>query len=201
MDTTISNALTTAGLVPTVVSPAHSYSGTPAATGFGAVILALGNDTSIDMSTTGQTAILNAFNAGTGTVFTDWVVYESLLPAHYATLKPLFLTTYSTSLTGAETYTLTSAGHSIWTGIPSPFTTTIFSMDSIVGSITNGGTQIATGSVGGSAANGIVVKNATGSAGRTVQIDNSANYQAGWTSDANLLKLFTNSAKWAAGCL
>jgi hypothetical protein len=202
MDATISAALTAAGLVPTVVaSGVVNYTGTPAASSFGAVIVAVGNAYASDMPAGGQTAIVSAFNAGTGTVFTEWSAYEAT-QGRFVTLKPLILTTYSGGTgTVAETYTLTSAGHPIWTGLPTTFTTTI-GISSPTGVIVNGGTRIATGLVSGTTSvNGVVVKDVVGSSGRTVQIDQSTNYTAGWTADANLMKMLTNSAKWAAKCM
>jgi hypothetical protein len=203
LDATLSNALTTAGLVPTVIdSGATTYVGTPSATSFGAVLVIDGAQYSVDMPLTGQTAIVNAFNTGVGAVFTEWAAYEST-NGRWLTLKSLLLATYVTGTTPAtSTYTLTSAAHPIWTGLPTSFVTTATLAESC-GAIINGGTRIATNSAlsGTSPANGIIVKDAVGASGRTVHIDHAGNYNAGWTADPHLVLMFTNSAKWATKCM
>jgi hypothetical protein len=94
--------------------------------------------------------------------------------------------------------TLTAASHPIWYGLPSMITAT---STLVVGSgtILNGGTSIATCSLS-STAPGVVVKDATGGAGRVVYLGQSADYRSGWLTDALLVKQFVNAVKWSAGC-
>ena len=126
LDATVSAALTAAGLVPTVIDTgATTYAGTPAATGFGAILVEVGSSYSTDMPAAGQSAIVSAFNAGAGAVFTEWAAYEAF-EGRWVTLKPLLLTTYATgTIQGLGTYTLSSAAHPVWTGLPATFTTTV----------------------------------------------------------------------------
>ena len=168
----------------------------PAATGFGSILVIVGT-TYTDMNATGQSAIVAANNAGTtGVVFTEWASYNG--STVWATLGQLVLLSYSSYVTGYLGYTLTSAGHPIWTGLPNTITTAN-STYYVTGTIKNGGVSIASVGSGGS---GVLVKNATG---RVVEINNTAhggaNTGAPWNNDANFSKLTANALKWSARCL
>jgi len=196
-NTAMQTALTNAGLVVTLVAGGQTtYTGTPAANTFGAVILVGGSTYSVDMPDTGESAIVAAQAAGTGIVFNEAAAYKRYASSTYWTLlDPLLLITYSSLPQGLYTYTLTSPNHPIWDTLPTSFVTTV-SMYHSTGTAKNGGVAIATSSSGGPGA--VLVKDSGG--GRIVHIANWANYHSTWTSDTNVLKMFTNSALWATGC-
>jgi len=195
-DSAVVAALQTAGLTTTVIDAgATTYTGTPNPMAFGAVLVIVGNAYTADMPINGQSTIVNAFTSGTGFVVTEWAAYE-VNSGRWTTLQQLLLATYSSGTTVATTYTLTSANHPVWTGLPTSFTTTV-AVGGAIGTVINGGTRIATSSSG---SNGIIVRDVIGTQGRIVHIDHAANYSPTWTSDPNLLKMFTNAARWAAKC-
>jgi len=203
-DTALNNALAAAmnanGLVVTYVdNGTATYAGTPAANTFGAVYVSPGggNSWNIDMPAAGQTAIVNAYNAGmTGVFFTEWSGYE-VETGHYTTLNSIMLLTRTGGATVTQTFTLQIPGHPIWTGLPASFTT-VNNMGCSPVSIKNGGVSLATVTeCGGNG--GMTIKDG---AARIVQTVNAANYQEPpWTTnDPNTVKLFVNAMRWAAKC-
>jgi hypothetical protein len=199
---TIKNAFDGAGLITTTVDNGiNLYSGTPAASGFGAVVLPVGQSYSTDMPTTGQTSIVNAQAAGTGAVFTEWASFHPS-SGRWTTgnLRSLLLLSYSSSATGSVTYTLTSAGHPIWDTLPTSFTTNVTSLNHLrTGSLVNGGVAIANWTQSTITSTGVAVRDTTG--GRLVHIAHSAAYSsATWYNDANQLKMLSNAARWATRC-
>src|SRR5687768_8076745 len=89
------------------------------------------------------------------------------------------------SVVGPGTVALSVASHPVWDGLP----TTITAESSMLlasGTIVNGGTSIATCSLS-TTAPGVVVKDATGGAGRVVHIGQSADYRRGWLTDEVLV--------------
>jgi len=196
-------ALDAAGFPTTTVSNGvYSYAGSPAASGFGAVVMPVGGSYSTDMPPAGQTSIVNAQAAGTGVVFTEWASYQPY-SGRWATLRSLVLMTYvpSSTSSSAVTYNLTSVGHPIWDGVSTPFVTTVPSVyHQHSGGLVNGGVAIATWTYSTITMPAVIVRDTTG--GRLVHITHAAGGgSAAWYGDANLLKIFVNSAKWATRCL
>lgn len=198
----IADALTAAGMLPTVVhNGSINYTGTPAASGFNAVLLLTGNNYSTDMPAAGQTSIVNANAAGTGVVALEWMAYF-IGNGQWQTLKSLQLLQRSSGTTAKLTFTLQAPNHPIWDGVPTTFTTT-YSLGANMGStLVNGGVQIASCAECSSA--GVVVKDATG---RMVQIAHAGNYDQTsanaaltWKNDVNTTRMLTNAVKWAARC-
>jgi hypothetical protein len=199
-------ALIAAGLdVHRIDSSLVTYTGTPAASGFGAVLIPVGNLYSGVAPAGYETSILTAHTAGTGVLFTAWAGWR-VNQSYWSTTfsSTLIITTYRNGITPAGTYTLTSANHPIWAGLPTSFTAPASQAVS-VGQVVNGGTIIATcsgcaASTGDSGA-GVVVREPSGSEGRVVDLAHSANYlQTAWYSDTNMMTMFTNAAKWATRC-
>ena len=145
------------------------------------------------MNTTGQAAIVAANDAGTGVVMTAWAGYH-VTNSRWTTLSSLVLVPYSTGSSAGATFTLTDTGHPIWDGLPDSFATVATGIES--GTVGNGGTVIATCSnCGGS---GVSIRETEG---RIVQIGHAGNYSSfSWYTDANLLLMFSNAARWATGC-
>jgi hypothetical protein len=197
-NTALQTALQNAGLVITFQSGGvRDYAGTPVASDFGAVIALVGNYYGTNMQAAGQTAIVAAQAAGTGVVFTEGAAYTRYnYPAYWTTLDPLLLLTYSTTSSAVMNLTLTAAGHPIWDTLPTTFTGSV-SMLRTVATVKNGGTSIAS-CVSCGTAGGVVVKDSGG--GRIVHHAHWANYTSTWTGDANVMKVFVNSVKWATGC-
>lgn len=203
---TVANALTSAGLVPTLqFGGVITYNGSPAAQNFGAVLLIVGEDFATDMSAAGQQSIVDAWNAGsTGVVFTEWSAYK-ITDGQWTTLGQLEIVDRS----GLQAYTTENqtysnqVAHPVWSGLPAAFTTQVGAAPKAfnVGQVINGGTQISTVTHPscGCTAPGVVVKDA---ASRVVQIAHSATWNggSGWVNDANLLKMMVNSAQWASKC-
>jgi hypothetical protein len=190
-----------AGLAATLVANGvGTYTGTPAATGFGAIVLLVGDRYDTDMPLAGQQAIVTAQQAGRGVVITDWGGYHPY-NSRWSTLKSVNLYQYTTGSTAALTFTLTQVGHPIWTGLPNTFTTTSVTMGVSGGTIQNGGTAIATVSGGGVSGSGVIVRSGTG--GRLVYVAHAAAYNSnsGWTNDTNTVNLTINAIKWSTGCL
>ena len=188
-----------AGMVGTVVDNGMTtYSGTPAASGFSAVLLMDGLAYTTDMPSAGQQAIVTAQGAGTGVVFTEWAPYH-VYSSQWATLKSLSLFTYTTGAGPVTmTFTLTQANHPIWTGLPNSFATTS-PMGCSGGTITNGGTKIATNA--SCPTGGVLIRTTPG--GRIVYLPHTANWNNNttWVNDMNIVMLTTNALKWATGCL
>ena len=188
-----------AGMVGTMVDNGMTtYTGTPALSGFAAVLLLDGLSYPTDMPLSGQQAIVTAQAAGTGVVFTDWGPYH-VSTSQWATLKTISLFTYNTgSGPVAMTFTLTQVNHPIWTGLPSTFVTTS-SMGCSGGTITNGGTKIATN--GSCPTGGVMIRTTPG--GRIVYVPHTGNWNNNttWVADTNTVLLTTNALKWATGCL
>ena len=205
-NTQLKTALDAAGLVTTVITNGvNTYSGTPAASGFGAILVPVGlSISSTDMPAAGQTAITGANTAGVGVVFDGWAAYKvNLYPATFTTLRSLLLMQYSIyGGTTPTSYTLTTTGHPIWNGLPSTFASTA-SIYVVRGPLINSGTAIATCTqcVGtGYSGAGVAVRETTG--GRLVQVAHSTNaYGYIWQTDTNLMTMFVNAAKWATRCM
>lgn len=192
-------ALNASGLTATLVSGGlTTYSNSPAAANYGAIIIPVGSSWGTDMPLSGQTAIVNANNAGTtGVVFTAWGDYNATTTI-WATLKQLVIWHYTGSVgAGTRTYNLTSAGHPVWTGLPNSFVTV--SMSHSTGYVQNGGVSIA--SMVTPAQPAVVVKDGTG---RIVEFTHAAHSGltggAPWSTDTNLSTLMANAAKWVAKC-
>jgi hypothetical protein len=160
-----------------------------------------------DMPAAGQSAIVNANAGGVGVVFTDPPGYAYAGHASYwAVLRTLTLVTFgNTNSQAVPAYTLTVAGHPIWTGLPATFTSTV-TVGIQSGVLSNGGTAIASlvDTKGGICTTakpcvGVAVKDGVG---RIVHDETFFNLRvANWYADPNLLMLFANSIKWAAHCL
>jgi hypothetical protein len=193
----LASALTSAGLTATtVVGGAQTYAGSPAATGFGVVIVSDGSSPG-DMATTGQSAIVSAQAAGVGVVMTEWGAYQAS-SGGWVTLQSLLLMTRTSGYTGMLTFTVEQTAHPVLVGLPSSFSTS-GSMGANVGStVTNGGTRIAGCSQCGGP--GVAVRDTTG--GRIVQFAHAGDYDVGaaaW-SDANVAKMMVNAVRWASKC-
>jgi hypothetical protein len=207
-NTGLQAALQAQGLNVTLIQGGVStYAGTPPPTDFSVVVVAEGMSyvSGADMPAAGQSAIVNANAGGIGLVFTDPPGYASQA-SHWAVLKVLTLVTFGTiNSTAMPAYTLTVAGHPIWAGLPSTFTSTV-TVGIQSGVLSNGGTAIAwlVDTKGGTCTAGkpcvgVAVKDGVG---RIVHDETFFNLRvANWYADPNLLMLFANSIKWAAHCL
>ena len=163
------------------------------------IIVTPGNTYGTDMPSAGQTAIVNAVAAGTGTgvIFTEWAAYNNTVSV-YTTLEPLLCFSRSSGTTSTLTFTLTSSGHPIWNGLSTTFTTTVTLGANISGTLASGATEIASCSQCGTY--GVAVKDPA-STGRVVQIAHAAAYESdAWYNDTNLTKMMSNAALWAARC-
>ena len=186
-------ALETAGMTVTLVSSGvTSYAGTPAASGFGAVVVSTGSSYSSSMPEAGQTSIVSAHAAGTGYVTNEWASYQ-IYNGYNTSLAPLHLLQWLTTST-ASSFTLTSAGHPIWDGLDTTISTTSVSV--MTGTLVNGGMAIATCSVC-TDGNAVAVRDTTG--GRLVHLAHAGNATSAY-SDSNLLTMFVNAVQWAAAC-
>jgi hypothetical protein len=192
--------LQNAGFTVTLQSSGTTtYSGTPAASGFGVVIVTPGQTYSSDMPAGGQTSIANAVagSALTGVIFTEWAAYE-VLYSKYTTLAPLLCFTRSSGTTSTLTFSLVQTGHPIWNGLATSFTTSVTLGANISGTLNSGATEIASCTQCGTY--GVAVRDPS-STGRVVQIAHAAAYSGyAWYSDSNLTKMMANSALWAARC-
>ena len=200
INTALKNALDAAGVPTTLVTGGvATYANVPAASSFGAILIPVGNAYGTTMPAAGQTAIVNAYNAGAGVVLTEWAAYN-VQNNNWTTLAAVLLVSRTAGISGnTGPYTLTSAGHPVWDGLPMSFTAISQSANSGNIIAANGGVSIATS--GGTTA-GVVVKDAVGGKGRIVQIPHAASYNnVNWVSDANLRNMFVNAAKWAGRCL
>jgi len=157
------------------------------------IYVAAGNTYTTDMPLTGQTSIVGANLAGTGVVFTEPTGGGTASP-QWKTLGALVLVTQKGAV-GSPTYTLTSPGNPIWTGLPIAFTSTV-SVGYSTGPLINGGTSIASSN---STYVGVAVRETAG------RIAHFATYLDGsistWYTDINLVTLLANSLKWAGRCL
>lgn len=192
---TVVAALEAAGLSVTPIdSGVITYTGSPAASEFGVVLLSPGNTWDTDMPAAGQQAIVDANAAGVGVVMTAWAGYH-VLNLRWATLNPLVLIRYATGSSAGATFTLTEAEHPIWQGLPASFTSNSVGIES--GPLINGGVAIASCSQCSDA--GVAVRD---TAGRVAQIAHAGNYTSAttWYLDTNLLTMFANAAKWATRC-
>jgi hypothetical protein len=210
-NTSVQAALQAQGLNVTLIQDGvSSYDGTPAATGFGVVVVAEGISYALrpDMPAAGQSAIVNANAGGVGVVFTDPPGYAAH-SGYWAVLKALTLITFgSANGTAVPSYTLTVADHPLWAGLPQTFTSSV-TVGIQSGAITNGGTVIATladtrsGScAAGTSATPCVAVAVKDGVGRIVHDGTFFNFSAeNWYTDPNLFMLFANSIKWAAHCL
>ncbi len=200
-NTAMQNALENAGVVVTLIaSGVSSYTGTPAASDFGAVVYAVGTQYTSSMAQAGQDALVAAHAAGTGFVANELAAYQINNTGLNLTLAPLTLLDWVTSTT-TTSFTLTASGHPIWDGLPATFAVTSQSVS--VGPILNSGVVIATclncDSGGAYPGAGVVVREGTG--GRLVSLNQWGNYNGStFYNDANLLTMFVNAAQWAAGC-
>ncbi len=192
----VETLLENSGLVVTRLDSAiYTYAGSPPAGDFGAVVVLVTQEYSQSMNVTGQESILAAQQAGTGVVFTEGFAYTRSL-GYNATLDPLALFTYTSSNTVVITYTLTSAGHPIWDGLPTTWSS-ISGMGVSYGTLKSGATSIAS-CTGCSTAGGVMVKDDSG--GRIVNLAHWSNYTPAWPSDTYGGPMFVNAVKWATGC-
>jgi len=217
----LKSALEASGLVATVVtSGVANYSDVPAASGFGAILIPVGNSyDGPDMPSAGQSAIVSANAAGKGVLFDGWATLKAYFntPPQWTTLRQLLLMQYTGNTHNSFEspyspqrilYTLTSAGHPIWDGLTSPFATQV-SLHTIMGPATNSGVEVAFSDLedfGYGDGPGVVVRAAPG--GRIVQLAHASNSRLSafdprpvrWFDDPNLLKMFVNAAKWLTRC-
>jgi len=194
---TLETLLENAGMVVTRVDPGIStFIGSPNPSEFGVVAMPVGLAYA-GMPDTGQTAIVAAQAAGTGVVFTEWASFSASYGYWNAGLEALVLSSFGTYIAPqAVTYTLTSAGHPIWDGLPTTFTISE-TPSHVMGTVINGGTKIAD-CVQCSGA-GVIVRDNGG--GRIVEITHSASYDdTGWVNDPYLGPMFVNAVRWATGC-
>jgi hypothetical protein len=185
-----------AGLDVTLVNPGFStYQGSPPASDFGAVALPIATGY-YGFPVSGQAAVAAAHAAGTGVVFTEWASYAAMYDWD-TPLASLVLSTFESYVYGTPaTYTLTAAGHPIWDGLPTTFTTTRVPSH-VDGTLINGGVQIADCDVCNGA--GVIVRDDGG--GRIVEITHSASFDDPyWAEDPYLAPMFVNAVKWATGC-
>ena len=176
-----------------------TYAGSPAASGFGVIIVTPGSTYGTDMPSAGQTAIVNAVGASTltGVIFTEWAAYENTV-SQYLTLEPLLCFSRSSGTTSTLTFSLVQTGHPIWNGLPTSFTTTVSLGANISGVLASGATEVASCTQCGTY--GVAVKDPA-STGRVVQIAHAAAYLSeAWYNDSNLTKMMANAALWAARC-
>lgn len=199
-NTALETAIKAAGYNPTFVN-AGSYTGNPAATGFGSVVVTNGAQWYQDMPAAGQQAVVTAQGQnGVGVVTTEWFAYE-IASGRYGSLKPLQLVTRQSGNYSTMTFTQ-SMNHPIWTGLPQTFNTAVQMGFNVSSQTVNGATVIATCSQCQNI--GVAVKDGAGKTGRLVQIAHAGNFSTGggaWTMDTNVTKMMTNAIGWAARCM
>jgi hypothetical protein len=201
----MATALEAAGLdVTRIDSGITSYAGTPAASNFGAVLMPVGNLYSGATPTAGENSILAAAATGTGVLMTGWAGYrfanDQFSPAFETALAITGYTQTGTSV--ATSYTLAVASHPIWAGLFPTFnvaTGQLVEVGPVL--VDKGATLIATCAGCQAPYSGVVVKDANGSNGRIVMLAHTANYGGStWYEDTNMMRMFTNAAKWATRC-
>lgn len=201
-NTAIAAALETAGLsVTSVAGGAATYAGTPAASGFGAILIPVGDRIATTLPSAGQQAILTANAAGVGVVLTAWAQYN-VINNYWDSMDALPLIAYIGYTSATTTYTVDTAyaSHPIWAGLPASFTGAT-SHYVTYGTLVNGGVRIAACSGCSSSGTAVAIKDPTTAQGRVVDIAHSANYNAStWYTNTNMLRMFTNAAKWATRC-
>ena len=195
-NTAYQNLLTAAGFSVTLqASGTTTYTGSPAASTFGVVIVTPGNTYATDMPLLGQQSIIAGQAANAGIVFTEFFAYH-ITNSRYLTLQPLLLFPRTTGYASVMTFNVTQVNHPIWAGLPSTFSTA--SMLSSSGALIGAAQQIASYTQSGNNP-GVAIRDNGG--GRIVQIAHSAGYNnQPWYNDANLVKMMSNSALWAARC-
>ncbi len=197
---TLVNSLQSAGLTVNYISGGiTSYTGFPAPSSYGLVILITGASDSIDMPLSGQQSIVNAHqNSSTGIVMTEWGAYQ-VLNGRWSILSSLLLAPRVTGATTNMSYSLVSSGHPIWNGLATNFSTSVTLGYSILGTPVNGSTIIANCGICNTGA--VIVRPTSGTTGRIVQIAHAGHYTSGqfnWGNDANILTMMVNAVKWAA---
>ena len=179
-----------------------TYTGTPAASSYGSVILITGDSYATDMPISGQQAIVNAQQtSGTGVVMTEWAAFQ-VLGGRWTTLSSLLLATRASGITANMSYTLVNSGHPIWNGLATSFSTSVTFAYSTLNTTAIGTTIIANCTSFGTPA--VVVLPSSGSAGRIVQIAHAGHYSTGafnWGNDANVLTMMRNAVRWAANLI
>ncbi len=130
--------------VTVVASGTTTYANSPAASGFGVIIITPGATYGTDMPSAGQTAIVNQVGASTttGVIFTEWAAYQVSISL-YTTLAPLLCFSRSSGITSTLTFSLVATGHPIWNGLASSFTTSVTLGANISGTLASGATEIA----------------------------------------------------------
>ena len=200
-------AVQASGMKVTLVADGEtSYAGQPAAAGFGAVVVLLGEQgLGIDMPLAGQQAIVAAAGISTGVVLSEWAAWQRSQNL-WNTLAPLVLLqrTGQGIANSTLTFTLEKMGHAIWAGLPNSFATVNVMGGNTGGNLLNGGTRIA-GCAECQGA-GVVVRD--NGAGRIVQLAHAANWRQGGiirelftVNDPNTTRMFVNAVQWAAKCL
>ncbi len=198
----LKTALTNAGFTPTLIAGGVvTYAGNPAPSGFGAVLVSNGEQWNQDMNASGQTAIVNAQQAGdTGVVFTEWAAWMPTINL-WKTLRQLVLLQHDSGVDSTLTFDLKVNNHPIWKGLPTTFTT-VNKMGANVGAtLLHNATEIAGCSE--CKGPGVAVLDEQGK-GRIVHIAHAASYQGGgkaWSNDTNTTTMLTNAVGWAAKCL
>jgi hypothetical protein len=193
-------ALVAAGLQPTVIADGSAtFSGRESAANVGAIIVTPGRTEYHDMPADGQSAIVSASVAGTGVVFTEPSAYLARLGS-LQQLAPLMLIEHGSSMLGTYAFTFVADSHPVWSGLPTIVVPQLL-MGFTDGPLINGGVEIADIREDGTRVGpGVVVRDGAAGSGRVVHISHDAARTAGWEADGALMKMFTNSVRWAAHC-
>jgi hypothetical protein len=199
-NTNMKKAIETAGFIVDMQdSGSQAYTGTPAGTGFGAIVVVrVGLLSGGDMASSGQQAILAAQQAGVGIVLDAYDMYENAQYNHFVSLKNLMLYGHTNGIASNGPVTVVGMQFPFFGGVSNGMTT-VNQNAWFYGPPINGGTQFANVQT----SQGIVPAGwYRGSPnGRIVHFGFGINWsssQSMWTNDPMQVTWFLNGLRWAA---
>ncbi len=182
-------------------SGASSYTGMPAATDFGAVVIVRIGVINVDMPVNGQQALTSAQQAGTGMIFDAYVAYDYTAQNHLQTLKSIGLYTSPSGVGTVGTVSVIGNQFPFFAGISTSFATVNTNAWFPPTAIMNGGVQFAQLNYGPVIPAAYSRSNPNG---RIVHYSFGINWQGGaqniWTNDPTQVTWVLNGVRWAAGC-
>ncbi|CAF3353492.1 unnamed protein product [Rotaria socialis] len=198
----LANYMLTTNVTLTVLYGAiENYTGVPNAKIFNVVILFSPKWFAIDMPIAGQQTILNAQQAGTGVVLTEWASWRVHQQKQWHILASLCLTYPSGyAFVPHITFTNLMQDHPLWNALPTTFTSV-----TPISTSTNyvHGTEtmlVAKCEICGGGQLGVVVQDQSDQGkGRIVQINHAIHTNGSlWDIDRNITQLIVNAVNWAA---
>ena len=208
-------ALNTLGIPTTLINGGiESYSGNPAATTFGAVVVSAGDDYFMtkDMPASGQQSIVSAQQKGTGIVFVEPLQYNHYEQSYLSTLSSIFLVTGNSEDDYYDNgppypYLTKTVNHAIWTGVTAPVSLNPnYDVYTMQGGTLSGASAIAectsSYTFGNPCAGVGTILVKSNSAGRIVHFNSTLNDSnfGSWGANADIVKLMTNAVQWASAC-